>query len=66
MAVNAVRSTIGGAILVAWVVATAGPGVFATISGLAWVLLALSIVVAIALGDTVFFEYARARPAPAP
>jgi len=60
VAVNAVRSTIGGAILVAWVVATAGPGIFATISALAWALLALSIVVAIALGDTVFFESTRA------
>jgi drug/metabolite transporter (DMT)-like permease len=58
--VNAVRSTIGGALLVAWVLATAGPGVFAVISARAWVLLALSIVVAIALGDTVFFESTRA------
>jgi drug/metabolite transporter (DMT)-like permease len=58
--VNAVRSTIGGVILVAWVLMAAGPGVFAAISTRAWVLLALSIVVAIALGDTVFFESSRA------
>ena len=58
--VNAVRSTIGGVILVVWVLATAGAGVFTAISASAWVLLTLSIVVAIALGDTVFFESTRA------
>jgi drug/metabolite transporter (DMT)-like permease len=58
--VNAVRSTIGGVILVVWVLATAGAGVFTAISASAWVLLTLSIVVAIALGDTVFFESSRA------
>src|SRR4030095_15519173 len=39
--VNAVRSTIGGVILVAWVLAAAGPGVFAAISPRAGVVLAL-------------------------
>jgi drug/metabolite transporter (DMT)-like permease len=58
--VNAVRSSIGGVILVVWVLATAGAGVFTAISASAWVLLTLSIVVAIALGDTVFFESTRA------
>ena len=58
--VNAVRSTIGGVILVVWVLVTAGAGVFTAISVSAWVLLTLSIVVAIALGDTVFFESTRA------
>jgi drug/metabolite transporter, DME family len=58
--VNAVRSTIGGAILVVWVLATAGAGAFTAISASAWVLLTLSIVVAIALGDTVFFESTKA------
>ena len=58
--VNAVRSTIGGVILVVWVLVTAGAGVFTAISASAWVLLTLSIVVAIALGDTVFFESTRA------
>lgn len=57
--VNAVRSTIGGVILVSWVLVTAGAGVFTAISASAWVLLTLSIVVAIALGDTVFFESTR-------
>src|SRR5262245_63030383 len=58
--VNAVRSTIGGVILVVWVLATAGAGAFTAISATAWMFLALSIVVAIALGDTVFFESSRA------
>lgn len=58
--VNAVRSTIGGVILVAWVLATAGAGAFTSISAHAWTFLTLSIVVAIALGDTVFFESTRA------
>ena len=58
--VNAVRSTIGGVILVVWVLVTAGAGAFTAISVSAWMFLALSIVVAIALGDTVFFESSRA------
>src|SRR5512145_3123289 len=60
VAVNAVRSTIGGVILVVWVLATAGAGAFTAISAHAWLLLTLSIVVAIAIGDTVFFESTRA------
>src|SRR5512145_24960 len=60
VAVNAVRSTIGGVILVVWVLATAGAGAFTAISAHAWLLLTLSIVIAIAIGDTVFFESTRA------
>ena len=60
VSVNAIRSTIGGVLLVGWVLATAGAGVFTGITASAWVLLALSIVMAIALGDTVFFESTRA------
>jgi drug/metabolite transporter (DMT)-like permease len=60
VAVNAIRSTIGGALLVVWVLATAGAGAFTAISAHAWMLLTLSIVVAIAIGDTVFFESTRA------
>src|SRR6267378_7267767 len=58
--INAVRSTIGGALLVAWVLATAGLGAFTGVSASAWVLLTLSIVIAVAIGDTVFFESSRA------
>jgi len=57
--VNAVRSAIGGAILLVWVLATAGAGAFTAASTHALVLLALSIVAAIAIGDTVFFESTR-------
>src|SRR5881628_477965 len=60
VAVNAIRSTIGGTILVVWVLATAGAGAFTGASVGAWVLLSLSIVVAIAIGDTVFLESTRA------
>jgi drug/metabolite transporter (DMT)-like permease len=60
VAVNAVRSSVGGVILVVWVLATDGSGAFTAISTRAWMFLALSIVVAIALGDTVFFESSRA------
>jgi drug/metabolite transporter, DME family len=58
--VNAVRAALGGTILVVWVLATAGAGVFPLISTSSWLLLTLSIVVAIAIGDTVFFESTRA------
>ena len=58
--VNAIRSTIGGVLLVTWVLATLGTGAFTTVSAWAWLLLGLSIVTAIALGDTVFFESTRA------
>ena len=58
--VNAIRSTIGGILLVAWVLATLGASAFTTISASAWLLLGLSIITAIALGDTVFFESTRA------
>jgi len=60
VAINAIRSTIGGVLLVAWVLATAGVGAFTAISAGAWALLTLSIVIAIAIGDTVFFESTRA------
>src|SRR5436309_2676772 len=54
--VNAARSTVGGALLLGWVVATVGVGAFAAASTSALALLALSIVTAIAIGDTVCFE----------
>ena len=58
--VNAIRSAIGGALLIAWVLATLGAGAFTTISAGAWLLLGLSIITAVVLGDTVFFESTRA------
>ena len=58
--INAVRSGIAGALLVACVAVTAGPAALVTMSGTTFVLLAVSIVAALAVGDTVFFESTRA------
>ncbi len=58
--INAVRSAIAGALLVAVVVTTDGPAVLITMSGVTFALLAVSIVAAVAVGDTVFFESTRA------
>lgn len=58
--INAVRSGVAGILLVACVSATAGPGVLVAMSGATFALLAVSIVAAIAIGDTVFFESTRA------
>ncbi|HKB24678.1 MAG TPA: DMT family transporter [Methylomirabilota bacterium] len=57
--INALRSSVGGAILLAWVLATGGIGALTAMSAGAFGLLALSIVAAITVGDTVFFESTR-------
>jgi drug/metabolite transporter (DMT)-like permease len=53
---NALRTTVAGALLIAWTVATGGVAELTSVSATNFVLLALSIVIASALGDTVFFE----------
>jgi drug/metabolite transporter (DMT)-like permease len=58
--INAVRSGVAGALLVVLVSAMDGPGVLITMSGISFALLAVSIVAAVAVGDTVFFESTRA------
>ncbi|HEX9819494.1 MAG TPA: DMT family transporter [Methylomirabilota bacterium] len=58
--INAVRSGIAGTLLVGCVVTLHGPAVLVTMSATTFVLLALSIVAAIGVGDTVFFESTRA------
>jgi drug/metabolite transporter (DMT)-like permease len=58
--INAARSLVAGAVLVAWVLVAHGPEALSGLSSRVLVLLALSIVVASAVGDTVFFESARA------
>ena len=58
--INAVRSGIAGALLVAWVVLTNGPGVLVAMSGATFLVLVVSIVAAIGIGDSVFFESTRA------
>ena len=58
--INAARSLLSGAILLAWVAGTDGLGAVVGLSLDAVALLAVSIVVASAIGDTVFFESTRA------
>jgi drug/metabolite transporter (DMT)-like permease len=58
--INAVRSLVSGAFLLAWLIATDGLAALDGLSLRAVGLLALSIVVASAIGDTVFFESTRA------
>ena len=57
--VSAVRALLGGGLLLAWVLVTGGFGRLAAIGETNFLLLAISIVVAIALGDVMFFESAR-------
>ncbi len=57
--VSVLRSLMGGGLLVAWVLAVGG---FAKLGGMSWgtfAFLAVSIVLAIAVGDVLFFESAR-------
>jgi uncharacterized membrane protein len=58
--INAVRSGIAGVLLVVFVVLSEGPATLVTMSWTTFALLVVSIVAAIAVGDTVFFESARA------
>jgi DME family drug/metabolite transporter len=57
--VSAVRALLGGGLLLAWVLGTSGVERLAAIGETNFVLLAVSIVVAIAVGDVMFFEAAR-------
>lgn len=58
--INAVRSGIAGTLLVTWVVVREGPAPLVTMSWATFALLTVSIVAAIAVGDSVFFESTRA------
>jgi drug/metabolite transporter (DMT)-like permease len=58
--INAVRSGIAGTLLVVVVVLSEGPATLVTMSWTTFALLVTSIVAAVAVGDTVFFESARA------
>ena len=58
--INAVRSGIAGTLLVVCVVLSEGPSALVTMSWTTFALLISSIVIAIAVGDTVFFESTRA------
>src|SRR3990167_7735914 len=56
VAISAVRCTFGGAVLLAWILFTSGAAPLWAIRPGVLALLVLSIVVAVAIGDTVFFE----------
>jgi drug/metabolite transporter (DMT)-like permease len=58
--INAVRSGVAGTLLVVVVLLTEGPAALVTMSWTTFALLVSSIVIAIAVGDTVFFESTRA------
>lgn len=56
---NAVRSTLGGALILGWVAVTGGFAGLTAMSGRTFALLAISVILAVWLGDTVFFESTR-------
>jgi drug/metabolite transporter (DMT)-like permease len=58
--INAIRSGVAGTLLVACVVVLDGPGALVAMSGTTLAVLVVSIVAAIGVGDTVFFESTRA------
>lgn len=59
VAINAIRSTVAGALVVGWVIAVDGVRALTSISATTFVLLALSIAVAVGIGDNLFFESSR-------
>jgi drug/metabolite transporter (DMT)-like permease len=58
--INAVRSGLAGVLLLLVVALTEGPGVLTAISATTFAVLMVSIVAAIGIGDSVFFESTRA------
>jgi drug/metabolite transporter (DMT)-like permease len=58
--INAVRSGIAGTLLAAWVAVSEGPAALVAMSWTTFAFLSISIVAAIAVGDSVFFESTRA------
>jgi drug/metabolite transporter, DME family len=56
VSINALRTTVAGGLLAAWVLAARGVAEFTSVSAGDFFLLTLSIVLASSLGDTVFFE----------
>ena len=56
VALNALRSTVGSVLIVAWIAAVDGLGGLTHMSARAVWLLAISVVLAVGLGDTIFFE----------
>jgi len=56
VALNALRSTVGSVLIVAWIAAMDGLGGLTSMSARAVWLLAISVVLAVGVGDTIFFE----------
>jgi drug/metabolite transporter (DMT)-like permease len=59
LTLNALRSLVAGALLVGWVLMTRGAAELTSVTPWAFGMLALSIVIAVGIGDTLFFESAR-------
>jgi drug/metabolite transporter (DMT)-like permease len=59
VAINAMRTTLAGAFLLAWVLIAQGAAALVAMSWSSALLLALSILIATGVGDTVFFESVR-------
>src|SRR5438132_14191217 len=53
---NAVRSTLGGGLILVWVLATGGLAGLTAVSGKAFLLLAVAVFAAVGLGDTLLLE----------
>jgi len=60
VAINAIRSTVAGVLLLIWVIAVDGVGAMTSMSAATFALLALSMAVAVGIGDNLFFESSRA------
>jgi DME family drug/metabolite transporter len=56
VAVNAIRSSVGGALLLGWIVLRGEAAALTAMSAQSFGLLAISIVVAVVVGDNLFFE----------
>ncbi len=56
LSVNMLRSALGGVLLTAVVLASGGLANLQAVSATSWILLAVSVVTAFAVGDTAFFE----------
>src|SRR5690242_11709678 len=59
LTINAVRTTLTAGIVVGWMLSLGGLGTIATLSLTSVALLGVSIVFAVAIGDTIFFESAQ-------
>ena len=59
VSINAIRSTVAGVVLLGWVALVDGVGMMTSMSATTFGLLALSIAIAVGIGDNFFFESSR-------